>query len=139
MNQSNAWQPESQKLATGSRRFHAFLVDGFLCAGLVMSLFHMMNQMVSLMDLPGARLVLILIGIMGYESVQVGLWGCTLGHRLFGLRVITQDGRKPGFKLAFIRWLSKGFHGLRGLRPLNAGLGPATHDVATQTSVISVR
>src|SRR5487761_1422395 len=52
-------------------------------------------------------------------TLAEGRWGCGLGKRLMGLRVIASDGDRPGYGRSFLRWLFvPGGLGLFFLRPL---------------------
>jgi uncharacterized RDD family membrane protein YckC len=41
-----------------------------------------------------------------YHSVAVAVWGTTIGKAVFGLRIVTASGRRPGIFRAFFRWLA---------------------------------
>jgi uncharacterized RDD family membrane protein YckC len=46
---------------------------------------------------PVARGVILVVAFLGYFFFQEGLWGATLGKRLFGLRVVRLDGQPAGW------------------------------------------
>ena len=51
-----------------------------------------------------------------YFGIMESVWGWTVGKRVLGLRVVTEDGSKPSFVSAFVRNL------LYALNPLIGGL-----------------
>ena len=62
---------------------------------------------------------LLLFGLL-YEVLPTGLWGRTLGKKLFGLKVLTMEQQeKPGFGGALKRWLTYGVLSLLGVGVLN--------------------
>ncbi len=51
---------------------------------------------------------LLLFGLL-YEVLPTLRWGCTLGKKMFGLKVLTMEQQeRPGFGSAFVRWLTYG-------------------------------
>ncbi|MSQ32604.1 MAG: hypothetical protein EXR59_05185 [Dehalococcoidia bacterium] len=40
-----------------------------------------------------------------YYTISIGKWGRTIGKRIFGLQVLTADGKKVGYLRAFVRFL----------------------------------
>jgi uncharacterized RDD family membrane protein YckC/tetratricopeptide (TPR) repeat protein len=74
-----------------------------------------------------------------YHVLQLGLWGQTLGKKLVGIRVVTVDGRPPGFARALLRMLAFVFallivgwgHVMLALDPRRQGL----HDKIAETYV----
>ena len=43
------------------------------------------------------------VAVIVYDSVQLGLWGRTLGKRVTGVQVVLRDGAVPGFMAALLR------------------------------------
>jgi uncharacterized RDD family membrane protein YckC len=41
-----------------------------------------------------------------YHTIAIAAWGTTVGKAVFGLRVVTAGGRRPGIFRAFFRWLA---------------------------------
>ena len=52
---------------------------------------------------PVARGVILVTTYLAYFFVQEGLWGATLGKRIFGLRVVRLDGGPAGWAASFWR------------------------------------
>lgn len=55
---------------------------------------------------------LLLFGLL-YEALPTWRWGCTLGKKLFGLRVLSLEGQgEPALTAALVRWLVYGVSAL---------------------------
>jgi uncharacterized RDD family membrane protein YckC len=52
---------------------------------------------------PVARGAILVMAYLGYFFVQEGMWGATLGKRVFGLRVVRLDGGPAGWSASFWR------------------------------------
>ncbi|WP_308936395.1 RDD family protein [Rothia aerolata] len=90
-------RPESGpgSIARGGRRILAFIIDWFLCYGLM-----------ALVGLGGSSIaentaVLVLFWL--YQTVCVGFMGHTLGHLLLGLQVQRMDGAPAGWISGLVR------------------------------------
>jgi hypothetical protein len=88
-------------------RIGAHLIDGFLfmLLGVDVGLFGAFVQ-AGIVSGPGALFVLWTALWIGYFTVLEGLWGCSLGKLLFGLRVCVAGGSNPpGLVRGFVRTL----------------------------------
>jgi uncharacterized RDD family membrane protein YckC len=54
-----------------------------------------------------ARWVVVVATYLAYYWLQEGVWGTTLGKRLFGLRVVALDGSPLSWRLALVRTLTR--------------------------------
>lgn len=92
-------------------RLAAWLID-FLIVGLVQIipaavLFGDASVEAELSDNVSSLIVLSILSAPAlYHSVAVAVWGTTIGKAVFGLRVVTASGRRPGIFRAFFRWLA---------------------------------
>ncbi|MBM7050727.1 RDD family protein [Rothia sp. ZJ1223] len=73
------------------RRLFAFLIDWYLCYGLMMLTSWANDQL------------LIIVFFTLYQIVTVGFSGHTLGHLLLGMQVQTLDGQPVGYGRAAVR------------------------------------
>ena len=113
---------ETVELARIGARFGARVLDAIIvvAVGFVLILvFAAGSSSGDAADFSGFDLTGILLGLVvgiGYEVVQIALWGRTLGKRMIGIRVIhAAHGGLPGWGKAFGRWA---IPGLLALIPL---------------------
>jgi uncharacterized RDD family membrane protein YckC len=69
---------------------------------------------------PPGRWALVALTYLAYYFVQEGVWGTTLGKRVFGLRVVRLDGTRAGWPEAFWRTLFR----IIEVNPLLFGAAP---------------
>lgn len=75
-----------------------------------------------------------------YFALAEGRWGCGLGKRLLGLRVIGPDGERPGYGRALWRTLIlPGALGLGFILPLVVLLGPRPESTTSRTLAVIFR
>ena len=113
---------ETVELARIGARFGARVLDAIIVAVVGIVLFIVLAAMSSSgdsADISGFGVTSILVGLVigiGYEVVQIALWGQTLGKRMIGIKVIhAAHGGLPGWGKAFGRWA---IPGLLALIPL---------------------
>jgi uncharacterized RDD family membrane protein YckC len=74
-----------------------------------------------------------------YEPLLVWRRGATVGHRRYGLRVVTADGARPGLPRAVVRYLVKAVLGLLSFVSMFfTRRHQALQDLLTQTQVVVV-
>ena len=103
-------------------RFGARVLDAIIVAVVLVALFFLLASMWNSSDAADfsgfgvtSILVSLIVGV-GYEVVQIALWGQTLGKRMIGIKVIhAAHGGLPGWGKAFGRWA---IPGLLALIPL---------------------
>jgi uncharacterized RDD family membrane protein YckC len=86
----------SQALTTAglARRVTAFLVDRLVVVAVLMAIVGRHRAYPDEIDT---------LAVILYFGLSEGLWGQTLGKRLFGLQVTTRDDQPPGLRRAFLR------------------------------------
>ena len=90
-----------------------------------------------------ARSIVVIVLSLAYFGVTVGVWGTSLGKRIFKLRVVRTDGSRVGI----LRALSRSLAYIVSAIPLGAGFfvvgirsdNRALHDLICDTKVISTR
>ena len=113
---------ETVQLARIGARFGARVLDAIIVAVVLVALFLLSsaisgsNDAADYSDFSVAGLFMGLVVGVGYELVQIAVWGQTLGKRIVGVRVIhAEHGGLPGWGKAFGRWA---IPGLLALIPL---------------------
>lgn len=106
---------ETVELARVGARFGARVLDTIIVAVVLVALFFLLASMSSsndAADFSDFDVTGILVGLIvgvGYEVVQIALWGQTLGKRMIGIKVIhATHGGLPGWGKAFGRWAIPG-------------------------------
>ena len=123
--------------ATFPRRLNALSIDTVVVSACAAGLFALMTLLAPYPPVPGILLVLLIVGAVLYEPVQVAYYGGTIGHRLMNLRVVDDvTGGRPRLLQAFLRTICKGFLGIFAFLTM----GPsrrhrAVHDMFTGTTV----
>ena len=84
-------------------RFVAGLMDGFFAQVLLIAPTWML--IASSAPAFGARPVWQTLVELAYFAIAEGVWGTSLGKALCGVRVVTEDGGRPGFARALVRAL----------------------------------
>ena len=82
-------------LARFGRRILAFIVDWYLCWGILALIGWPQGNV--------AQSITLLIFVWLYQSVCVGFMGHTLGHLLLGMQVQRLDGTPAGWATGFVR------------------------------------
>ena len=113
---------ETVELARIGARFGARVLDAIIVAVVGVVLIFVpaaMSSSSDMADFSGLGVTSILVGLVvgiGYEVVQIALWGQTVGKRMIGIKVIhAAHGGLPGWGKAFGRWA---IPGLLALIPL---------------------
>lgn len=107
---------ETVELARIGARFGARVLDAIIVAVVFFALILFSGSADDVSGFSVAGLILgIVIGV-GYEVLQIAVWGQTLGKRMVGVKVIhAAHGGLPGWGKAFGRWA---IPGLLALIPL---------------------
>jgi uncharacterized RDD family membrane protein YckC len=91
-------------IAPLSRRFLARFIDGIIIGLPLYALVPGLRDASGAISV-GVLFIIFLVGAV-YEIFQIGLWGQTIGKRLFGIKVVRlTDGEVPGLGAAAIRYL----------------------------------
>jgi uncharacterized RDD family membrane protein YckC len=123
--------------ASLSARLAAFVAD---CVVIALGLVFLVLGGAALDRVPGsgrAEVALLWALILLYEPVLVWRRGATVGHRRYGLRVVTARGTPLGFGRAFVRYLVKAILGLLSFVPMFlTRRHQALQDLLTHTYVV---
>ena len=104
------WSGETVQLAGPLARLGARVLDiiiliaAYVVIGLVFVGGAVVSGDTSGVSLLGATVLILMIGL-GYEVIQIAVWGQTLGKRVAGVRVVNAaHGGLPGWGKAIGRW-----------------------------------
>jgi uncharacterized RDD family membrane protein YckC len=136
MNQDCDGQTSSHNFADFASRLKATLADSLIYLIAILIMVPILNKLALLAKVPLLSGVLVITMLLCFEAAQVAIWGRTLGHRMFGLRVVNSRGKNPNFAQAMLRWVVKVILGVLAFITMMAGNGKTVHDIITSTRVI---
>ncbi len=120
-------------------RLKAVLLDTLIYVVAIFTLIPLFNKLALTVHLPYLSGILAIALFIGFEAVQVTFWGRTLGHKVFGLRVINSAGKNPNFLQALGRFFVKTILGIWAFLSMLGGSGKTVHDIVSRTRVIYAR
>ncbi len=139
MEQDCAAFTSTETFADFGSRLKAVLLDSLIYAVAMFTLVPLFSKLALSVHLPYLSGILALALFLCFEALQVSLWGRTLGHKVFGLKVINSAGKNPNFLQALGRFFVKTILGLWAFLSMLGGSGKAVHDMVSRTRVIYAR
>lgn len=94
-----------QDLASPSERSRSTVVDVVAFLILFLVSVPLVNQWLARFDRAEFTVLWMIFFAVGYENIPVCLWGQSLGHRVYGLKLVDARGNKPGVRPILYRWI----------------------------------